>query len=205
MRREDPELPAHRERLELHGAALSSPGRGSERQVEISRSAAGELKVYGASIPQLKNTYRMTNYRCATPSASAPRSRIEARSDPPHRRDAASVPSPAIRSHPHSRRRNGAQFVGISLQGLEQCIGRFRRTRHVGVDVVMIAFQHLESTRQAGVCISKDREVMQVLDLMMHVQLVEHELQARHKLADKFGRRNLSGAKLRRDLSNPSG
>ena len=41
LRRQDAELPADHERLELHGAALSSARRNPERQMEIPGAAAG--------------------------------------------------------------------------------------------------------------------------------------------------------------------
>ena len=44
LRRQDSELPADHERLELHGAALSSARRNPERQVEIPETAAGQLR-----------------------------------------------------------------------------------------------------------------------------------------------------------------
>ena len=43
LRRQDPELPADHERLELHGAALSAARRDSRRHLEIPRAAAGQL------------------------------------------------------------------------------------------------------------------------------------------------------------------
>ena len=44
LRRQDPELPADHEGLELHGAALSPARRNPERQVEIPGAAAGQLR-----------------------------------------------------------------------------------------------------------------------------------------------------------------
>ena len=45
LRRQNSKLPADRERLELHGAALSSPPRNPQRHMEIPGGAGGELKL----------------------------------------------------------------------------------------------------------------------------------------------------------------
>ena len=47
----------------------------------------------------------------------------------------------------------------------------------------MIAFQHVEAARQALVGGAENREIMQVLDLVVHVELLQQELQPRHELA----------------------
>ena len=44
-------------------------------------------------------------------------------------------------------------------------------------------FQHVEAARQAVIGGAEDREVMQVLDLVMHVELLQQELQPRHQQA----------------------
>ena len=46
---------------------------------------------------------------------------------------------------------------------------------------------------------------MEILDLMVDVELVEHELQPRHKLARKFLRRKLAGAEMGGDLLDCGG
>ncbi len=66
----------------------------------------------------------------------------------------------------------------------------------------MVAFQHVKAARQPRIGGAEDREIMQILDLMMNVELVQHELQPRHELAREFRGRKLPGAKLRRDLLN---
>ena len=64
----------------------------------------------------------------------------------------------------------------------------------------MIAFQDVKAAHQPRVRHTKNREIVQVLDLMMDVELVEHELQPGHELPGEFGRRQGLVTKLRRDL-----
>ena len=90
-----------------------------------------------------------------------------------------------------------AQPVCIALQRLQQRIGGFRCARHVQMNMVVIALQHLESTGEPRISLPKDRKVMQVFDPMVDFKLVQDELQTRHELASKF-----AGQKLRRDLRN---
>ena len=47
----------------------------------------------------------------------------------------------------------------------------------------MVAFQHVEAARQALLGGAEDRKIMQVLDLVMHVELRQQKLQPRHELA----------------------
>lgn len=63
----------------------------------------------------------------------------------------------------------------------------------------MVAFEYIKPTRQARICRLEDREVMQILNLVVNVELVQHELQPRHELTREFDGRKLPGTKLRRD------
>ena len=73
------------------------------------------------------------------------------------------------------------------------------------MDVVVVALQYIESSRQPIIGRAEDREIMEILDLMVDVELVEHELQPRHELARKFLRRQLAGAEKRGDLLDRGG
>ena len=77
--------------------------------------------------------------------------------------------------------------------------------RHVGVDGVVVAFQHVEAARQPRLGGAEDREIVQVLDLVMHVELRQQELQPRHELAREFGRRQRALAELRLDRLDHTG
>src|SRR5512139_1187921 len=73
------------------------------------------------------------------------------------------------------------------------------------MDVVVVSLQHLEPARQPFIGHPEDRKIMQILDLVVNIELVEHELEPRHELPRKFLRRKLAGAKLRGDLLNRDG
>src|SRR4029079_12536003 len=68
------------------------------------------------------------------------------------------------------------------------------------MDMVMVALQHIKSPRKPFVSCPENREIMQVFDLMMDVELIEHELKPRHELARKLLRRKLVGTEKRGDL-----
>src|SRR5690348_17926861 len=89
-----------------------------------------------------------------------------------------------------------------ALQRLQKCVGGLRGTGHNLMNMMMTTFQYREAERQPLVCSLEDREIMEIFNLMVDVQLVQHELQTRHELACKFGRRKLPAAKLHRDLFN---
>jgi hypothetical protein len=95
-----------------------------------------------------------------------------------------------------------AQPVGIPLQRLQQRIRSFCRASHVAMDVVMIALQHVESARQTRIGGLEDREIMQVLDLMMNVELIQHELQSWHELTRELGGWKLPCPEVHRDAFN---
>jgi len=95
-----------------------------------------------------------------------------------------------------------AQSIGIPLQCLQQRIRSFCRASHVAMDVVMIALQNVESARQTRIGGPEDREIVQVLDLMMNVELIQHELQPRHKLTRELGWWKLPCPEVHRDAFN---
>src|SRR5262245_32599870 len=68
------------------------------------------------------------------------------------------------------------------------------------MNVMVIALQYVEPPCKPVVGSAEDREIMEALDLMMDVELVEHELQARHELARKFLRRKPGRAEKPGDL-----
>jgi hypothetical protein len=74
------------------------------------------------------------------------------------------------------------------------------RSRHAGMDMVVVAFQHIKPSRKPLVSRAENREIVEILDLMVDVELVDHELQPRHELARKFLWRNPAGAEKRGDL-----
>ncbi len=91
------------------------------------------------------------------------------------------------------------QRIGIAWQCTQQGIRRFGGARHVGVDGVVVALQHVETARQALVGGAEDREIVVVLDLMMDVELRQQELQPRHELVREFGGRQPATAEVRFD------
>ena len=68
------------------------------------------------------------------------------------------------------------------------------------MDVVMIALQHVEPARQTRIGGLEDREIVQVLDLMMNVELIQHELQPRHELTRELGGWKLPCPEVPRDV-----
>jgi hypothetical protein len=64
-----------------------------------------------------------------------------------------------------------AQCLRLAGQRAQQRVGRFRGRRHVGVDGVVVAFQHVEAAHQPRLGGAEDREIMQILDLVVHIEL----------------------------------
>ena len=73
------------------------------------------------------------------------------------------------------------------------------------MDGVVVAFQHVEAARQPLVGGAENREIMQILDLVVDAELLQQELQPRHKLAREFGRRQRAVAELRLDGADHGG
>src|SRR5262245_27918600 len=73
------------------------------------------------------------------------------------------------------------------------------------MNVVVVALQNIEPPRKPLVGYAEDREIMKVLDLVVDVELIEHELQTRHELARKFLRRKPASAEKRGDLLDRAG
>src|SRR6185312_4044872 len=70
------------------------------------------------------------------------------------------------------------------------------------MDVVMIALKHVEPARQTRIGGLEDREIVQVLDLMMNVELIQHELQPRHELTCELRGWKLPCPEVPRDVLN---
>jgi hypothetical protein len=68
----------------------------------------------------------------------------------------------------------------------------------------MVASQNIKSDGQPSVRSAEDREIVKVLDLMVNVELVQNELQARRELARELHGRKIAGPKLLGDLFNRS-
>ena len=60
----------------------------------------------------------------------------------------------------------------------------------------MIVLQHLEAAHETRLGGAKQREVAQILDLMMHLELRQEELQARREPAPELGKRQGALAEL---------
>ena len=93
-----------------------------------------------------------------------------------------------------------AQCVGGRPQRLQEGVGCFGRSRHVGVNVVMIAFQDIKPSRQPRIGSLKDRKIVEIFDLVVNVELVQHELQSRHERTGELGGRKTSRPEAHRDI-----
>ena len=54
-----------------------------------------------------------------------------------------------------------------ALQSAQQRVRGPGGARHVGMDVVVVALQYIESSRQPVIGRAEDREIMEILDLMV--------------------------------------
>ena len=97
-----------------------------------------------------------------------------------------------------------AHRITATLQRVQQRIRGLGGARHVGMDMVVVALQNIEPSREPLVSRAEDREIMQVLDLMVDVELIEHKLQPRHELTRKLLRRKLAGTEKRGNLLDSS-
>jgi len=90
--------------------------------------------------------------------------------------------------------------IRIASQRLQQRVGGLRRSRHIAMNVVMVAFQNIKTDGQPGVRSAEDREIVKVLDLMVNVQLIQNELQPPCELARELHGWEIASAKLFGDL-----
>ena len=74
-----------------------------------------------------------------------------------------------------------AQRVGMIDRRAQEGVRRLDRSSDRVVDRLMVAFKHVEAEREARLGRLKDREVVQVLDLVMRMELLKEELETRGK------------------------
>ncbi len=68
-----------------------------------------------------------------------------------------------------------------------------------------VALQHVEAARQSRLGGTENREIMQVLDLVVHVELRQQKLQPRNEVKREFSGRQHTVAELRLDRLDHGG
>ncbi len=78
------------------------------------------------------------------------------------------------------------ELFTAGLQRSQHYVGFFGGSFHIAMNVMMVTFQDIEAASKPRIRRSEERKVMKVLNLVMHVELVQHELKSRHELPCKF-------------------
>src|SRR5215208_2099492 len=92
----------------------------------------------------------------------------------------------------------GTSAHRVGLRRLEERVRRVGETGDPLVEDVVIVLQHLEATHETRLGGAKEREIAQILDLMMHLELRQEELQARREPPPELRERQGALPELRR-------
>ena len=74
-----------------------------------------------------------------------------------------------------------AQRVGVVDRGAQEGVGALDRRGDLRVDHLVVGLEHVEAVGEARLGGLKHREIVQILDLVMGVELLQEELQPRRK------------------------